>query len=564
MVYQIREQLSDSGHNVFIYEENETIVPLNSLYSPVKEAQRYLKKLSELNKQFIVFIGVGNGVLLDTLMQSKVFEKNVHFLFIEPFSEIKLSEKHLSCISKSNKLSFFYLKDFTSLIFAQFISKYISIPICIQTHPNYLKANQKTVRECLKIIHEGTETKQILNNTEMKFAVDWIVEPLLNIQHISKSINIKALQGKFKGERAVLIAAGPSLKEHMDFLEERQDSYHLFSVGSALRALLKSGIHPDYVLSVDASNLNYATHFEGLDYKGTLIYETMSNSNIQKHHQGSLVVSRALTDNVTSHFFKDIYPFPNAAPSVAIYTLQVIAYLGFSEVYLVGQDLALIGGAYYAEGVKHHSGMKDLKDELWVENNQGVQVGTTKALKIFLESFESLIKTLPESLKIYNLSKLGAKIEGTKYVSSNMIELTEPKKSIIFERNTIQPSIDKDLNVSIAEFLNKLDLLKIEVSEASKHLNRYIKIGLVSPDDMIKVVKRFRKVAKHQLLEDIILSRVTFMFDSIINKFAYFDDKGKYSSDDLLELVHELNRFYELVNTYINQLLADERLMKYK
>ncbi|MBP2241985.1 hypothetical protein J2Z40_002558 [Cytobacillus eiseniae] len=559
MTYQIYKEQADSGQPIYIYENNEIKVPLNSRYSPEKEAQRFLKKICNIKRHFVILIGFGNGSLLNCLVESNVLEQNVHYFFIEPFSEIELSSKHCSLIKEHNKLSFVKFADFSAMTVAKYLSKFSSVPVSIHVHPNYLKANQSMIKDCLKVIQEGIETKQIFNNTEMQFALDWIIEPLKNTEHIPNSINLKKLKGKFQGERAILIAAGPSLQDDIDFLKKNQNSFHLFSVGSALRALLTNGINPDYTLSIDASDRNFETHFKGLNYNGTLVYETMSNSKIQDGHSGSLIVSKSSADHVTSQFFNDLFTFSQSSPSVAVYALQVIVYLGFSEIYLVGQDLALVNGNYYSEGIKHHEGMTDLKNELWVKNNEGDLVGTTRSLKIFLDTFEALIKTLPESITIYNLSRYGAKIEGTTYISSNMIEPSH-KKTNMFDKNTVHPSS----SLTVTDFLEKLDLLRKEVNEASRKLNRYISVGLVSSVDMKKVVKGFHKVTKHKILEEVILSRLTFMFDNIINKFVYFDEKAKYISDDLLLLVNELNHFYELIEKYINSLLVDERITKYK
>jgi len=550
-------QKSDSETDVYIYENEEICVPLNSLYSPEKEADRFLKKLGNIQKNIVILIGFGNGALLDSLLNSEVFEQNIHFLFIEPFSEIKLTDEHLVKLKKVDKLSFFYLEGFNSIMFAQYISKFISIPVSIHVHPNYLKVNEAVIKKCLKIIRDGTETKQILDNTEMNFALDWIVEPLLNTKHIPESINIKNLQGKFTGEKAMLIASGPSLEEHMDFIKNNQSSFHLFSVGSSLRALIANDIHPDNVLSIDASKRNYETHFKGLEYNGTLIYETMSNSNIQKHHLGSLIVSKAGSDHVTSQVFNDLYSFPQQSPSVAIYTLQVIAYLGFSEVYLIGQDLALVEGQYYASGIKHHEGMMDLKDELQVESNAGVQVGTTRSLKIFLDSIEALIQTLPEELKIFNLSKHGAKIKGTTYIASTEIGGYN-KKKFDFGNDLVQLPVGPE--TLIEELIHNLGLLKDDINKANKRIGRLLEIGAVSPDDMFKIVKRFKVISKNKILDEIILSNLTFIFDRVINKFKYLEEKHKYTNEDLLSLIEDLAEFYSIVNKYIEELLRDERL----
>lgn len=562
MTYLVSTGLSNSNENVYVYEKDGKKIPLNSLYSPKKEAERFLNKMNDLRDHFVIMIGYGNGELFDQLIKNELYKKNIHFLFIEPFNEVKQSEIHIDTFDRSpSKLSFWYSMDFTSIVFTEYLSRFVGIPVSIQIHPNYLKVNETIIKDCLKVINEGIETKQVINNTEAKFAVDWIVEPLLNIENTAKASNITSLKGEFEGERAILVASGPSLKDHMKFLEKEKDSAHLFSVGSALRALLANGIDPDYVLSMDTSTINFETHFEGLDYNGTLIFETMSNANIQKHHKGPLIVSRTNTDYVSAKYFDNLHTFQQSSPSVAIFALQVIAYLGFSEIYLVGQDLALVDGEYYAEGVKHHEGMKNLTEDLIVTNNMGELVGTTKALKIFLDIFEVVIKKIPEEIAIYNLSKRGAKIEGTTFIDESKIQ-SSVKRDIEINKNTVMDSIRQ--NVIIKDFIGELTALRKDVLDGRNNLNRYHRKRIVTSYDMSNVVKDFRKVTRHSILEEIILSRLTFMFKKIINQFNTFDLKKSYSSKDYLVLIKELENFYNLVIEYSLGLTEDERLASYK
>ncbi|WP_166462483.1 motility associated factor glycosyltransferase family protein [Psychrobacillus vulpis] len=556
MSYTINLERSDSNKNVYVYEKNEQKVPLNSLYSPEKEAERFLKKITEIKNHFVIFIGFGNGALLEKLIESKIYEQNIHFLFIEPFSEVELQKEHIKIFSSTKKISFIYGKDFTSILFADYLSKLIGISVTIQIHPNYIKLNDQKIKDCLKVINEGIETKKILNTTEMKFALDWILEPLANIDSIANSINIRELEGKFNGERAMLVASGPSLKKHMNFIKKNKDSFHLFSLGPSLRPLLQNGIAPDFALSIDSGKTNYESHFKDLDYKGPLIYETISNSNIQTNHLGDLIVVKSTADYLSSRLFNDLYTF-NASPSVAIFTLQVIAYLGFSEVYLVGQDLALIDGKYYAEGVKDTEISKDMKEELIVEDNQGGQVGTTKSLKIFLESFELLIKSLPPEMKIYNLSENGAKINGAEFISERSITERE-KNKISINTETIQSNGNTKL--FIKNFIKDIKSLKKEVNQILSNLNRHIKVGVITSNDMEKVLKDFRRIAANDMLNKVILSHLTFMFHRITNTFMMMETKRKYTSKDYLAMIEELETLYLLVSNYCDELLKDERL----
>lgn len=557
MNYTISVTQSDSNNNIYVYEDSLQKTPLNSLYSPEKEIERFLRKFTEIKKHFVIFIGFGNGTLLEKLTESKVYEENAHFLFIEPFPEVKLSENHIKIFKSFEKLSFIYSENFTSLYFANYLSELIGISVTIQIHPNYMKANDSKIKDCLKVINEGIETKEILNTTEMKFAIDWVLEPLANLGSMVKSINIRELQGKFKGERAMLIASGPSLKKHMNFIKKNKNVYHLFSLGPSLRLLLENEIEPEFALSLDSGKVNYESHFKGIEYNGNLIYETTSNSKIQAEHAGDLIVVKSTADHVTSQYFHDLYSLPSASPSVAIFALKVIAYLGFSEVYLVGQDLALLDGKYYAEGIKHTGISNDIKQELMVEDNQGGQVGTTRSLKIFLETFEFLIKTLPPGMQIYNLSENGAKIAGAEFIKESSI--VESKKNIVsFSKEPTQSNRNPEL--IIQDFTKSLITLKEEVKKGLNGLNRLIKMAVVSPKDMEKVLKDYRKITKNEILDKVILSHLTFMFHRITNTFKMMDQKKNYTSKDYLAMIEELKGFYLLIFNYCDGLLTDERL----
>ncbi len=558
MTYTISTVQSDTNKGVYIYEQAGKKTPLNSLYSPEKEAQRFLKKLSSLKNNFFIVLGYGNGELLEQLVKSDIYKQNAHFLFIEPFQEVLVSDTHIKAFSsQKDKLSFVYYKDLKSISFTAFLAEFTGMPTSIHIHPNYIKIDEPVIKSCLQVIDEGIRVQRITNSTEAKYAVDWIVEPLLNIENTSKATKIHTLQGKFKGERAILIAAGPSLKDHIPFLQENKNDFHLFSVGSALRALLENSIEPDYVLSMDTSLVNYETHFKDLDYSGTLIFETISNSIIQNSHKGPLIVSKTKSDHVSSQYIENLHGFIQASPSVAVFTLQVIAYLGFSEVYLVGQDLALVNGDYYAKGVKHHEAVKDVKEELRVENNQGNLVGTTRSLKIFLDTFEVIIKQISADLKIYNLSEQGAKIAGATFIDENLIA-KGTKNSIVIDEGPQQGAVD--LPVISRKFIGTLRSLQKQVLEAKKNLNRLLQMGVVSANDMPKVVKDFSGIRQNAMLEEVFLSNLTFMFKTIINKFKMFDLKEKYMSQDYLELIIELEKFYALISKLCAEIMSDERL----
>lgn len=564
MDYQIYSQLSREGSAVYVYETAGKKTALNSLYSPAKEVMRFIKEFEDIDKKFVVIIGIGNGLIVDRLIGSENFKKNVHYLLIEPFPQVSLSKETQKLISQNkDKLSFFYLSGFTAVIFSRFLSKFVSISTSIHVHPNYLRANKPIIENVIDILKEGIRVKKILNNTEQKFAVDWIIEPLLNTGNMEKSVNIHHFKDKFLGETAILVSAGPSLKEKIPFIRKMKDSCHIFCVGPALRPLLKNNIKPDYVLSIDSSRINFETHFNDLDYDGSLIFETMSNHNIQKQHKGNLIVSKAIGENVTSLLFNDNYGFPNSTPSVAIYTLEVIKYFGFNDVYLVGQDLALINGEYYSDGVKKHNGTDYSTVDLLVENNRGEKIETTMALKLFLDVFEWVISNFPQnSINVYNTSEYGAKIKGTEFVHTDkIISPSKRKKEIAISSNFNKPN--KSVDLFIGEFINDLKSLKETLMEEIEKVKRYIESRKITSEEQFEMVIAFKEISENKLIEEVLLSNLTFIFDNIINKVIYFDQKEEYSNSDLFELTNELANLYEVIIKYIGEILKDSRIQQY-
>ncbi|MDF2536393.1 MAG: hypothetical protein K0R18_2555, partial [Bacillales bacterium] len=556
-------QKAKNGSQVFIYCAGEKKVALNSLISPDKEMDRFLKEMEGETPRFITIIGIGNGTVIEKLIQSSFFETNVHFLIIEPFENVSLQENTKQLLNKYiAKVSFYYLNDFSANIFNAYLSKFIAIQSGFYIHPNYLRANKSKVEEVIRICKEGITTKEINNNTQMLFAVDWIVEPLLNTKAMERSINLENLKNKFEGETALLISAGPSLHENMSFVKKMQKSAHIFAVGPTLRPLLKNNIHPDYVLSMDAGEVNYEYHFKDLSFNGTLIYTSISNHQIQEQHNGLKVVSKMGNEQVSSMLYKDVFGFPSR-PSVAIYALEVIKYLGFKEVYLVGQDLALKNGEYYAKGVKQHNKALNVKAELVVENNAGQYIETTNSLKNFLNNFEELIKSFSQGeMKIFNISKYGAKIKGTEFIEPDFVLMDTVKNSHLFDKNFNTPK--QPVLEFINEFINRLEQIKKNVAIANKEINAIIKSRNMKPKQQKKMLKTFKKISNNELIEKIILKNITNIFNGILNKIIYAEEKNTYTNDDLLTIANELSKFYGSIYTYLEFILNDTRVINIK
>jgi len=561
MTYQIRRTTAETGEEIYLYQRSDgKKIALNSIYSPSKEIEKYLSKF-EWNKKVLILIGIGNGLILHKLSETKEY---IYIYAIEPYEELKLNEKTLEVI-KENNIDFEYYQQFklNSNKFRMILTKYIGLDFEIIIHPNYEYTDLNYIKEIIKELKEITKIIQINLNTELLFAKAWIIEPLLNLEYTLGLTAINELKDKFQGEKAILVASGPSLKDNIDIVKKMKEYSYVFAAGSAMNGLLFNGIIPDFVTVFDSSQVNYDVHFRNSKYNGPLIIGSIVNSDIVKNHQGEASLIIEEIDNITGQFRKDVLTFITV-PSVAIFTLQVIYYLGFSEVYLVGQDLALLNGKYYAEGVNEHQGSINEKGTLFVENNLNEMVETTHPLYVFLQGFNSLIQNFEKDrLKIYNLSKNGAKINGAIFLPKENIDLSNwnKRKKIDIELTPIKSTVEGIMaqqkviqELSNFSFILKKSLRKIKKINEKK----------VSLSEIKKVYKELVKLRSYPILENVVTNQFSMYILKLNNLFQYKLDKEDYTSQDLVLMVNEIRELFSLLDHFIEDILNDENVKKIK
>ncbi|MGE4265473.1 MAG: 6-hydroxymethylpterin diphosphokinase MptE-like protein [Desulfovibrio sp.] len=92
---------------------------------------------------------------------------------------------------------------------------------------------------------------------------DQLVHAYENIPAYALCPDIGSLKGLFRGETAIVAAAGASLAEQYGYLRENQDRAVIITVNSALKSLVAAGIRPHFCVVNDTS-LQVAKSFEGL------------------------------------------------------------------------------------------------------------------------------------------------------------------------------------------------------------------------------------------------------------------------------------------------------------
>lgn len=558
--YEIKNDKARDGSLIYIYKSDQHSVSLNYKVSPLKEIKKFFSKEELLTNEVVFIIGVGNGEIVNYLHDN--YKDIPVVIIIEPFDEIDLSKEVLKKINESNNLVFLKLNDIQPLNLSGIIEKYKGLKFKVLIHPKYEQTESVLITKALELIKKSWSVHIMNINTIVEFRTKWITEPTLNLAYTYKMNHVSQLRNKFNKKGALLIAAGPSLNDNIEFIKKAQEHMYIFCVGSALKVLLENNINPDFVVVIDSSTLNYEAHFKGVDYTGTMIFSANTNHLIVKQHKGSSLFFVAVDDGIGRMVFRNNELFP-MFPSVANSTLNLICYFGFEEVYLIGQDLAYRNNEYYAKGIAEGSSIHESlnnRDLIKVESNDGQLVETDDSLYVMLQVFNDLVNNIKAEIKIYNLSKHGAKIKDVPYRGENNIDYQKFNKDVQYsiEKNIVS-SQGKEKVIEIVEGIYKLNkLLEVEEMKIKRIHNEVVNVK-----DMKILLNSIKKIRQEPLIEEVLLELFKYEVQQISNHFEYnIENFDHTTNSQRKEMRDHISGLFTELKKQLEVLINEEEIKK--
>ncbi len=557
-MYKFTKELNQRNIEVInIHETNSNqTISLNSEISPSKEIEKFGKKI-ENNKCYFI-IGSGNGTLLKYLMEMNLKSK---FYIIEIFQEIDYSENFKRELMNNN-INFYHIADLNYIVISGMIRESFGMDFQIYIHPNYDKLSKKLIDPVIDKIKMGISTARINKNTEQFFKYEWLTEPILNLAISKNGKSLLDIKDQFHNKPFILVASGPSLIENLNFIRENKDKAYIIASGSSLNGLLNNGISPDFVTVIDASDINYTAHFKNSEYNGPIISSGTTNHLILKHHHGEIYFTNLEQDTITSEVRPELLRVPTV-PSVALYSLLLTHYLSASEVYLVGQDLALNNGEYYASGVNKHERVNNFGPTREVDGNLEGKVITTLPLASTLETFNnavSVIQKVNDKIKIYNLSKTGAKITGVPYKDGDKIQINQKLDKSWIKHLPNNNTLDYSPSI---EYLDKVKACKAEVDEVVKKVNKMNK-NAVTLHDLQKLLKLVKKLRENEIFETHILNMIYSITKAINNMFEFGFEDNINTNSERVEMLNKLTIFVKYSQEYLTGLVNHNSWLEIK
>jgi hypothetical protein len=391
---------------------------------PGIESEIFLSMVSEDSTGVVLMLGMGLGYpVLELLRKRKklqyliVFELNIEF-FVQALQHMDLTElfadrRVMICLGEPGNLPVFMGPANRSLMLEDIHT--LNLQACFQVNPAYGKLSSQ-VFDYINAFNTEGATKTAHGRT-------FIQNRLKHLTSMHHDKKLEDLAGRFKGAPAIIVAAGPSLDKNIDQIKNAMGKAVLISVDTALPSLLKHGITPNFLTSIDYKELTYEK-----------IAGSASNPAVREIN---LICTSWVTDAVPKRFpAKNVFWAFNNNPlenwinislggKLAIPGAGTVAHLNFiaaqimgcDPVIFVGQDLAFSNSKGHSSDVvlSNDDNTKKMLDKgqdiMWVEGVAEPKVPTNRQMSGYKQMFEKLIKASKGI--IINSTEGGALIEGT-------------------------------------------------------------------------------------------------------------------------------------------------------
>jgi hypothetical protein len=405
-------RLSRDGQRVF----------LNSSYDPELEADRWLTSLVDEQHKGLLIYGSGFLYHLRAVLQAKKFTKVVCY---EP--SVKVLRSCLAVIDFEELLQYdwlllggtSYVENIENM---NLYLRHTLVDLKVAVLPAYyLLYNTETMefgqhlKDKMRIFHVNMVTS---NATGEK----WILNSFENLKHVNQTPGVRHFFDQFKKVPAFIVSGGPSLEKNIHLLKELQEKAVIICAGSSVRAALKKGVTPHFLVNIDGNPLNSVLYNE-LDLKDVcLLYNVRSYPGMLDKYAG-----RKIHMKMDVEQFSDMISFKSGGYdfgmirsgfSCAHTALDFAFKLGCNPIVFIGQDLAYTDNKRYADGQVSEV-QKFVTEEqlppgcLLVKDIYGADVVTDQEFQNFKLWFEEIIeKYYKNDSQLINATEGGQPIEG--------------------------------------------------------------------------------------------------------------------------------------------------------
>lgn len=500
-------------------------IALHSKYNPEREAEQLIAAYPPSCKG-AVFFGAGLGYAPVAFAKK---HPEAPIILIEPTKEILFTAFFYvdwECVLLHNSVIFAI--DATRDEAFQLLAQYKASSLHIFSSKAELLANNDYFAALEEKIRNNAQKEEINTNTQEKFAHLWLTNTCKNLSLLPALDGVQKyfLQNGASAPELpfVILAAGPSLETVLPHLSELKKRCILICVDTALHALLRYGVEPDFIVLVDPQYV-CALHLEFLRAPSSvLITESAAWPAVFRFECKETVLCSSLFP-IGKYFEARLGKKGDlgAGGSVTTTAWDFARKCGAKKIYIAGMDLGFpkkqthIRGSQFEERA-HRCSVRTKPAETestttlftahpsFQTDYEGRPLLTDKRMSLFSWWFETSCATAQkDGQETYTLTKESLAIKGIQVASLEAL-LKEPCR--LQERETFfaaahqnaqtlqeKNSAQKKFNECLKDFLHTLDTL-LSLSKTGVRLcNKALQDSFLSAE----LASRLEKIDKEIL-----------------------------------------------------------------
>lgn len=470
---------SKTGLPVAVFNQK----PLHSAYDPQKEAARLINDENIRQKDAAVFMGFGLGY--GAIEFAKTFQnKSLVLIECDPMRLLlALSLADWTPVFEQNSCVLLLAAPQQSVIA---ILERIGIENChFILNKNQIAHNAQYFNALQELIQRNKQKKEINQATLDKFSLLWLRNMCRNLPAAKKLDGVSKFFGKFASLDACVIAAGPSLDQFLPVLPQIHRRCLTVCVDTALKACLKAGVEPDFIVVCDPQYWNLR-HLDNLKAPGSvLITELASFPPVFRFECKEIVLCSSL------------YPLGKfiekrtenrgelgAGGSVVTTAWDFARLCGCKNIFMAGLDLSFPQNKTHFKGSTFEERSHRLSSRLkpaetdafnalygafpyYADDNAGGKVLSDQRMALYAWWFESKCAEFGKTCTTFNMQKYGIKIPGMPYAPAEEI-LARPET--LKEKQAVKLSIEKSESEKIAQIEERSKNFDRAINEAAQML----------------------------------------------------------------------------------------------
>lgn len=335
---------------------------MESRYNPERDALNMCMTL-ECQARFFLVTGIGSGLFIKHLNEkysdSKIIaieNSAADISFLMQLDTVKELSKNPNIILTGIE------KLFENILNNYLPAKYGDLKI-IEQRP-WLTENPEAAARISEAVNRAAGIVSADFSVQAHFGKLWLKNIMENSQlleklcHNTEQKSFLKLSKNALSKTAVVAAAGPSLDEFIESLDERQISNFFFiTTDTAFSSLYKHNIEADFCISIDGQSVSYNHFLHKLDKCKTIFcFDLCANFSAAKNlyasgHKLFFFCSghplASAINNSANHIMPELF---SGSGTVTITAVDFAIKLGFKNIIIPGADFSYSNGKAYTSG----------------------------------------------------------------------------------------------------------------------------------------------------------------------------------------------------------------------